>query len=121
VFFSGIAMVAHSRMLQSLSYLQLKQAIDYICIAVSWIVCYIELMYLDIEDRLYFMHRIRWFQEPAYRCIEDIDDDNESESLFGFMKEKLQLLLLHWRIPSTLQEAQNIFSGEEAILVFFSI
>ena len=45
-------------------------------------------------------------------------DDNHSNNMFGFKKQELQLLLIHWRIPTTMREARNVFSGEEAMLVF---
>jgi hypothetical protein len=54
--FATLFTIARSRMEQSLLYRQVKEALDYLCIAVSWLPCYIEIIYLDIEDKIYYQH-----------------------------------------------------------------
>ena len=61
---------------------------------------------------------VRPLPTPNLRRISDIADDDHSEMLFGFKTHELWLLLQHWRIPTTMREARNVFSGEEAMLVF---
>ena len=116
--FAAMTMMAKSRMEQSLPYQYIKDAMDYLSVAIAWIVCYIEMIYMDIEDKLYYVHTVRPLPEPNLRSIHQVLDDNESESLFGFKKNELELLLLHWRIPLHIRENNRPFTGEEAMLVF---
>ena len=111
-------MMARSRMEQSLPYQYIKDVMDYLSVAIAWIVCYIEMTYMDIEDKLYYVHTMRPLPEANLRRINQVLDDNESESLFGFRKNELQLLLLHWRIPQQMRESNRVFAGEEAMLIF---
>jgi hypothetical protein len=116
--FTALATMARARTEQNLSIQRFKRAINYLSIAVAWIASYIEGLYLDIEDRLYFVHTIRPYSELRLRSIDDLLDDNQSESLFGFKIHELQLLRQHWRIPNRMREGRNVFNGEEAMLVF---
>lgn len=118
--FAALMALAQSRLHNHMmtSYHQIKRIIHFLDISVAWITCYIETLYLDIEDRLYFVHRERRFVSPTKRSISSISDDNECESLFGFKKNELQLLLIHLRIPDRMRMSQRSFTGEEALLIF---
>ena len=71
----------------------------------NWISCVAEMALLDIEDLIYFVHTPHRFQEPTLRTINSIVDDNQSYNKFGFTKVQLQLLLIHWRIPSEVRQS----------------
>ena len=116
--FTALAIKAKSRLEQSLPILKLKAVMDYLCIAVAWITCYLEMIYLDIEDRLFFQHQRRTFPAPQYRRISSIQDNNQSEEMFGFKIQELELLRAHWRIPQVMRNNGRVFDGEEAMLVF---
>ena len=116
--FASLAIVAKSRADQNLPISRLRRAMNYLCVAMAWISSYIEGLYLDIEDRLHYVHIARPLPQRRLRRVGDLLDDNQSENLFGFKIQELLLLLRHWRIPGTMREARNVFSGEEAVLVF---
>ena len=117
--FATAAIIAKSRVEHNLSIRRVKQTMDYLCIAVAWISSHIESLYLDIEDRLYYVHTIRPYTRCQYRRIDDLLDDNQSETMFGYkIHEELELLKTHWRLPETFRQANNRFTGEEAMLVF---
>ena len=116
--FVTLIAVAKSRRDHNLSTRRIKRTIDYLCVAVAWLTSHIEGLYLDIQDRLYYVHVARPLPTRRLRCICDLLDDNHSENLFGFKIHELQLLLLHWRIPHHMREARNVFNGEEAMLVY---
>ena len=116
--FTAIAIQAKSRVEQSLPIRKLRAVLDYLCFAVAWITCYLEMLYLDIEDRLFFQHTRRTFSPPKFRRITEIQDNNQSEEMFGFKIEELQLLKVHWRIPEYMRNNTRVFTGEEAMLVF---
>lgn len=116
--FVTLSVIARSRVEQGLSYRRIKEALDYICIAVSWITCYIEMLYLDIEDKIYYQHRLHRFNEPTMRSINNIEDDNQSESMFGFKRNELVMLYQHWRLPQEFLVQNRRFSSEEAMLLF---
>jgi hypothetical protein len=82
------------------------------------IACYMEMLYLDIEDRLYYVHQVRQNPTEQNRRIDDLVDDNESEVMFGFKIHELRRLKLHWRVPVDFNESGHVFTGEEAMLVF---
>ena len=116
--FATMTMTARARMQQHLPIESIRIALDYISVAISWIVCYLEMIYMDIEDRLYYVHTARPPTASKNRHINDLQDDNESEILFGFKIQELYLLLLHWRIPQHFRMNNRIFTGEEAMLIF---
>ena len=116
--FVTLSVIARSRVEQGLSYRRIKEALDYICIAVSWITCYIEMLYLDIEDKIYYQHRLHRFNEPTMRSINNIEDDNQSESMFGFKKNELVMLYQHWRLPQEFLVQNRRFSSEAKMLLF---
>ena len=116
--FATAAIIAKSRSDQNLPIQRAKDTMNYICVAVAWISSHIEGLYLDIEDRLYYVHTIRPYTAQQYRQIDDLVDNNQSESLFGFKTYELEILKLHWRIPDMFTEANNRFTGEEAMLIF---
>ena len=88
-------------------------------ISLHWIVCYVNMRYLDIEDRLYFQHTPRAWTDIRNRTINSLLDNNESEELFGFKKDELDDLYIHLRIPEYFySDSGHVFSGEEAMLVF---
>ena len=99
--FAGLAALARRRLQNNMieSYERIKRVVDFLTISIGWITCYIEFLYLDLEDIIYYVHEERPFLEEQRRRINDLADDNESESIFGFKKNELHLLLLHWRIP----------------------
>ena len=118
--FAGLTVLATTRLQQNLisSYNTIKKVIQLLSISIAWIACYIELLYLDIEDRLYFVHRIRRFTTHQNRTIDDITDDNVSFDLFGFRIQELRDLLVHWRIPIVMRMGERHFTGEESMLIF---
>ena len=116
--FATIAVIARSRAQHNLPIDQLQKSMDYLCLVSSWMTCYLETLYMDIEDRIYFVHVERPLPAKKLRTIEDLDDDNQSNFHFGFIISQLQLLFLHWRIPQLFREDGRIFYGEEAFLVF---
>ena len=116
--FTTIALVAKSRQDQGLSVGCHKKAMEHICVATTWIIAHIECLYLDIEDRLYFVHTVRPFQPNRLRRISEFTDDNHSHQYFGFKLHELRSLLLHWRIPTLFREANYVFEGEGALLIF---
>ena len=116
--FATATIFAKSRVDQNLSIRRTKQTMDYLCMAVAWISSRIESLYLEIEDRLYYVHTIRTYTPVQYRRINDLIDDNQSESFVGFKKHELELLKLHWRLPERFREANYQFTGEEAMLIF---
>jgi hypothetical protein len=97
---------------------KLKLVINSLSLSISWIACYIELLYLELEDQLYFVHRRRRFVANCNRSIDDMADDNVSDNLFGFKVIELRLLMLHWRIPRRMVVSECGFLGEEALLIF---
>ena len=105
-------------MRQGLQHERLSQVLQFLSVAVGWIACHIEMVYLDIEDKLYYVHRARRFIEPRFREIDEIEDHSQSEQMFGFRIHELHLLKLHWRIPRVMRSQGRVFSGEEAMLIF---
>ena len=116
--FATISMVARSRVMHSLPIQSLKRTMDSLCLIVSWISCYLEMLYMDIEDRIYYVQVERPLPESKLRNISDLTDDNQSNLHFGFKITELQLLRIHWRLPHVFNEDGRRFSGEEAMLVF---
>lgn len=116
--FTGLAVVAKSRAEQNLPIDRIKKVLDCLCIAVAWITCSLEMTYLDIDDKMYFTHVRRAFDRPKLRTINEILDDNQSEFLFGFKIQELQLLLAHWRIPTAFRQDNAVLKGEESMLIF---
>ena len=116
--FATFAIMAHTRAMQNLPTQQLKIAMDYLSLAVSWITCYLQLLYMDIEDRIYYVQVERPLSEERLRSITDLQDDNQSNMLFGYKIHELQLLYQHWRLPQMFREDGRLFHGEEAMLVF---
>ena len=100
------------------AFLRLRNVIQFISLSIQWIICSIELVYLDIEDRIYYVHQRRQFNQHQNRRIDGLADNNSSEELFGFKIHELELLLTHWRIPQRMRMANHVFSGEEAMLIF---
>ena len=47
-----------------------------------------------------------------------LQNDNESESMFGFKIQELRLLHRHWRIPRRMRQDNAVFTGEEAMLIY---
>jgi hypothetical protein len=120
VSYMALSIIVRSRMALGLqdTVSRLKEVLTFIEISVASVVCYIEMLYLDIEDRLYFSHQVRHNQPSQRRRIADMMDDNESEGLFGFKIHELSRLNLHWRIPIEFTESGHVFTGEEAMLVY---
>ena len=118
--FAALAAIAKSRLDQNLSIVRTKTAMDYISVATQWLTCCIQRIYLDIEDKLHFVHTVRPLPDKQMRSIEEIPDNNLSETMFGFKTHELRLLKLHWRIPLCFREARNRFTGEESMLVFLN-
>jgi hypothetical protein len=119
VFASLILMAATMRDRgMALAQSSVKRATDMLALSVAWIACHMELLYLELEDGLCFVHRTRRFNEQSNGTVADIGDDNESELLFGFKVTELQVLLLHWRIPANMYLGERSFHGEEAMLIF---
>ena len=90
--FATIALIARSRATQNLPYEQLQKSMDYLCLVSTWMTCYLETLYMDIEDRIYFVHVERPLPDMKLRTIDDLEDDNQSNFLFGFIISQLQLL-----------------------------
>ena len=116
--FASLAMAVRQRTQHNLPTLKMERAMDFLTVAVSWLVCSIELAFLNLKDKLYFVHHPHRFESTKLRTIEELEDDNHSTQLFGFKKEELLLLLLHWRIPSQFREEGYVFEGEAAMLIF---
>ena len=116
--FATFAVIARTRAMQNLPIQQLKKAMDYLSMVVSWITCYLQLLYMDIEDRIYYVQVERPLPEEKLRSITELLDDNQSNMLFGFKILELQLLYQHWRLPQMFREDARLFTGEEAMLVF---
>ena len=53
--FAGLAVLARRRLQNNMieSYERIKRVIDFLTISIGWITCYIEFLYLDLEDRIY--------------------------------------------------------------------
>jgi hypothetical protein len=81
--FAGLAMLARTRLQNNMieSYERIKRVIDFLNISIGWITCYIEFLYLDLEDRIYYVHKKCPVPEEQRRRINDLVDDNESESI----------------------------------------
>ena len=116
--FAALAVMAKTRAEQSLPITRIRRVLDYLCQAVAFITCAIELTNLNIEDRLYFVHNVHRFKPHNNRKIADLEDDNHSTRLFGFKKQELFLLLHHLRIPSLFREDGYLLGGEESLLIF---
>ena len=116
--FTTLTVIANTRVQQSLPVQRIKNVLDYLCVAVSFITCNIELTYLEIEDRLHFTHTRRSHPAHQNRKISQIVDDNHSENLFGFKINELSLLFIHWRIPGTFRQDNHILDGEASMLIF---
>jgi hypothetical protein len=87
--------------------------------SLSWIACYIEFLRLDLQEMITFVQPIQYLPPPRNRTIDSIRDNNDSQFLFGFSKDELRLLLLHWRVPTEFfSESGHVFTGEEAMLIF---
>jgi hypothetical protein len=59
------------------------------------------------------------FSKLSNRSIDDTADNNESEFLFGF--KVIELMQLHWCIPTYVDEEDQSFLGEEAYSLCFFI
>ena len=116
--FATLAMIVRARMEQALDHSKLSQVIQFLSVAVGWLTCHLEMVYLDIEDKLYFVHRQRRFTTPRFREISSLEDQSQSEQMFGFRVHQLHLLKAHWRIPQVMRSQGRVFTGEEAMLVF---
>lgn len=87
--FAGLIALAQSRIRQNLPCNHIQSVIRHLEASIAWIACYVEMIYLDIEDRLYCVHRRRRFTNLQFRIINQLSDDNESECLFGFKMHEL--------------------------------
>ena len=85
--FATISMIARSRTMHSLPIQSLKRTMDYLCLTVTWITCYLEMMYMDIEDRIYYVQIDRPLPENKLRMISDLVDDNKSNFTFWFQNK----------------------------------
>ena len=93
--------------------------VTFLQLSLHWITCYINMRYLDIEDRIYYQHTPRPWTNIRNRTIDSLLDDNESEELFGFKIDELNDLYTHLRIPEQFySDSGHVFYGEEAMLVF---
>ena len=101
------------------SYTQLTQAIAVLRLALEWLGCYLTFISWDISERIHFTHHRQEFETPTLRTIGCIQNNNQSEFLFGFRIHELHLLLSHLRIPHEMREDRHGFTGEEAMLVYF--
>jgi hypothetical protein len=97
---------------------RLKEILSFLELSILSIVCYIEMLYMDIEDRVYYVHQVRPNPPSQKRRIDDLRDNNEAEGLFGFKIHELRSLMLHWRIPTDFSSSNHVFTGEEAMLVY---
>jgi hypothetical protein len=119
--FAAIVVLAKARLQHGMidAYWKLQKVMEYLSVAITWFTSQLEMIFLDIEDKMYFVHRVRRFDLPKMRTIREIEDNNESESMFGFKKTELELLLLHCRIPKKFKtHKRQVFTGEEAMLVY---
>jgi hypothetical protein len=116
----ALSMLMRSRMALGLFDAEgrLKELLKFVELSVNSIVCYMEMLYLDIEDRVYYVHQVRPNPPSQKRRIDDLLDDNEAEGLFGFKIHELRSLMLHWRIPNEFVLSARVFTGEEAMLVY---
>jgi hypothetical protein len=97
---------------------RLKNILQFLELSVYSLVAYMEMLYMDLEDRVYYVHQVRPNPPAQRRRINDISDNNESETLFGFKISELIRLKLHWRLPVEFTMSGRIFTGEEAMLVY---
>lgn len=113
--------LAHNAFLQGAHtiFRSLQRTISFLNFSIEWIVCYIQMRYLDMEDKLYYVRPRNRFGPPRFRRITDLADDNQSSDLFGFKIQELQLLRCHWRIPHSFRSSSgHVFTGEEAMLIY---
>lgn len=119
--FVTATMVARTRFQEGAmnAYNRMKRLVDYLTLSIAWIICSLELIYLDIQDIIWYVHTARTFSQPRWRAIDSLPDDNHSEELFGFKIMELELLLVHLRIPMVFRMDGYVFTGEEAMLIYF--
>jgi hypothetical protein len=118
--YMALSLLMRSRMALGLQHTVscLKQILDFLDTSFASVVCYIEMLYLDVEDRLYYVHQVRDHPPAQKRTIDELVDNNESEGLFGFKIHELRCLKLHWRIPVDFSVSGHVFGGEEAMLIY---
>jgi hypothetical protein len=116
----AITILFRSRMALGLHHAvyHLRNILQFLETSVYSLVAYMEMLYLDLEDRVYYVHQVRPNPPSQRRRIDDLLDDNESEGLFGFKIRQLRSLMLHWRIPNEFVLSARVFTGEEAMLVY---
>ena len=111
-------MLAYSSRATAIVASRITTVVDSLIFSLSWLACYIEFFRLDLEDKITYVQPLQRLPPPRNRTINSIRDNNESEYLFGFKKEQLQSLLIHWRIPQQFRsDSGHVFTGEEAMLV----
>ena len=97
---------------------KLQKLVRFSQFAVSWYGCMLESTYIQIQRKLVYVHSAPTSNPPIRRRISQLVDDNEAYLLTGHTKPHLELLLLHWRLPSAFRESGHVFTGEEAMIVF---
>lgn len=119
--FVTATMVARTRFQEgaTAAHRKMKSFVEFLSLSIAWIICSIELIYLDIQDTIWCVHTALVFTEPRLRSIDSIIDDNHCEELFGFKINELELLLEHLRIPMVFRRDGYLFTGEEAMLIYF--
>ena len=97
---------------------KIKQKIQQLRFALSWVRCYSELALLYAEDLTVFIRRRNRFRPPKYRSMNDISQQ-DCDQWFGLSPHQLRLLFRHWRFPHTFIAASgHRFTGEECLHIF---
>jgi hypothetical protein len=92
---------------------------------VSWIMCYGQILILNVCDILYFLigscsaaGRLNVLHNNSINVLEYHNADNFT----GFNKAQLRRLFIVWRIPDRFVDAGNgsIFAGEEVMIYYMT-
>ena len=62
-------------------FLSLHRTISFLNFSIEWIVCYIQMRYLDMEDKLYYVRPRNRFGPPRFRRITDLADEKTRPKL----------------------------------------
>ena len=117
--FATIALIARSRATQNLPYEQLQKSMDYLCLVSTWMTCYLETLYMDIEDRIYFVHVERPLPDMKLRTIDDLEDDNQSNFFFWFHHFSTTIAIITLENPKFISRRRTNLLWRRGISCFF--
>ena len=94
---------------------KIKQKIQQLRFALSWVRCYSELALLYAEDLTVLIRQRNQFRPHQYQYMNHISQQ-DCDQWLGLSPHQLRLLFRHWKFPDTfVLMSSNRFTGKECL------